>query len=53
MVRRRDRSKLVVAVAVKIAVAFVVYYKVPYAIDEAGEVSVNDLHTCNHAYAYK
>ena len=39
--RRQDRSKLVVAVAV----AFVVYYKVPYAIDEAGEVGVNDLHT--------
>ena len=44
MVRRRDRSKLVIAVAVKIAAAFVVYYEVPYVIGQAGEVSV---------YAYK
>ena len=28
------------AVAMKIAVAFVVYYEVPYAIGEVGEVSV-------------
>ena len=40
MVQRQNRSKLVVAVAVKIALAFVVYYEVPYVIGEAGEVSV-------------
>ena len=51
MVRRRDQNKLIVAVAVKIAIAFFVYYKVYYAIGEADEVSLNDLHKCNHAYA--
>ena len=40
MVRRQDQSKLIVSVAVKIAVAVFVYFKVPYVIDEAGEVSV-------------
>ena len=40
MVQRQDQSKLVIAVVVKIAVAFVVYYEVPYVIGEAGEVSV-------------
>ena len=41
MVQRRDQRKLVVAVAVKVVVAFFVYYKVPYAIKEADEVSVD------------
>ena len=40
MVQMGDQSNHVVAVAVKIAVAFVVYYEVPYIIGEAGEVSV-------------
>ena len=40
MVQRRDQSKLVVAIAVKIAVAFFVYYKVPYPVGKADEVSV-------------
>ena len=51
MVRRQDQSKLIVAIVVKIAVAFFVYYEVPYAIGEEDEVSLNDLHKCNHAYA--
>ena len=40
MVQRWDQIKLVVAVAVQIAIAFVVYYEVPYAINKVGEVSV-------------
>ena len=40
MVQRRDQSKLVVAIVVKVAVAFFVYYEVPYTIGEADEVSV-------------
>ena len=40
MVQRQDQRKLVVAIAVKVAVAFFVYYKVPYAIGKADEVSV-------------
>ena len=40
MVRRRDQRKFVVAVAMKIAVAFFVYYGVPYAIGEADKVRV-------------
>ena len=35
-----ESKELVIAVVVKVAVAIAVYYKVPYAISEADEVSV-------------
>ena len=39
-IQRWRQEGITVVVAVKVAVAFAVYYKVPYAIGEAGEVSV-------------
>ena len=52
IVRRWSWEGISVAIAVKVAVAVFVYFKVPYTIDEAGEVSVWSFHTLIHAYAY-
>ena len=40
VIQRWRREGITVAVAVKVAVAIVVYHKVSFAIDEADEISV-------------
>ena len=39
-IRRWSQEGITVAVAMKVARAFAIYYEVPYAIGSAGEVSV-------------